>query len=547
MSLAHYAHHHNRAGPMATAAYPAYHGGDAIYGMHQYYPAGTSASPVEHDYSAGETSYVSDTSRAHWPAQPSSSASYPASVSTSDYPSPASSQPMSYPSAYTASPHRTGLQDPYAPSSSSSRTYASSSLSQASASSTPALPSMHRSSWPAGNAPASALYVVAPEPDADARPDAPYAKVKTEEEELESGFIFELASDAPPSLLTNPLLDSMPEVPLRATQASKEMRALMGAFRLDPFAMHNGVKSAASQSVPAGIEIGPLRVPPVMFEWQAELVQPLVPESPRWSPEAQPMHAFDDDEKWAHPGAMEAYGEAYDGADDMDAGAAFQPVMTPAQAVNWGAGFADQQGMVSAASSSPSGYPVQPLSGMFNRSGHSSSSQASISRSLPSLPQPQPSLFYRQTQNYALSSPTATLPSPSALPSPSLSHSLYSQRSTPGSATDMYYRQQQHQHTQPLPSAAAASAMRMSSSSISAPVPSLSRRPQLDYAQTHSSAVAQPQPHYASPSPPAFSSNSSSDGGAGMAAGPGRYRDDTLGWYRRSAFALEAYTAAACT
>jgi len=83
--------------------------------------------------------------------------------------------------------------------------------------------------------------------------------------------------------------------------------------------------------------------------------------------------------------------------------------------------------------------------------------------------------------------------------------------------------------------------MRMSS--VPAAVPSLSRRPQLDYAQ---SPVAQPQPQYATPSPPAFSSGGSSDG-AGMAAGPGRYRDDTLGWYRRSAFALEAYTAAACT
>ncbi|KAH9915984.1 uncharacterized protein B0H18DRAFT_959041 [Fomitopsis serialis] len=466
---------------MAAAAYSAYHDSDTIYSMHQYYPTGTCASPVEHDYSAGEASYMLDTSRAHWPAQPSSSVFYPASTSASDYASPASQQ-VSYPSPYTASSLHTTLQDPYA------------------ASTTP-LPRLHRVSCPAGNAPAN----------------APYTEVKTKEEELESGFVFELMSHTRLSRSTNPLLDSIPELPLRATQASKEMRVLMGAFRLDPFAMHNGVNSAASQSVPVGIEIGPLRVPPVMFEWQAELVRPLVPQSARWFPEEQPMHAFDD-EKLAHAGAMEVYGEVSDGRDDMDADVALQPVMTPEQAANCGTSFADQQGMVSASSSSPEGYPVQPLSGILNRSGHSSSSQASIgSRSLPSLPKPRSSLFYRQTQNYALWSPTATLPSPSALHLPSLSQS-------------------------PI----ASSAMRTGIFSVSTSLPSLSRRCQLDFSQMHSSSVAQPQPQYASPSPPAFLSNSN-DGGGGVASRPGCYSDGTQRWYGRSAFALEAYTASACT
>ena len=137
---------------------------------------------------------------------------------------------------------------------------------------------------------------------------------------------------------------------------------MMGAFRLDPFAMHNGVKSAASQSVPLGIEVGPLRHPPVMFEWQIELAYPLVPQTPQWSPAAQGLHAFDDDEeKWG--AAMEVYSEVYDDDDGMQPSeAAFQPVMTPAQAVGWTVGYSEPQSIVST-SSSPSGYPVQPLSG----------------------------------------------------------------------------------------------------------------------------------------------------------------------------------------
>ena len=38
----------------------------------------------------------------------------------------------------------------------------------------------------------------------------------------------------------NQALASPTEVPLRATQASKEMRKMMGVFRLNPFTMHTG-------------------------------------------------------------------------------------------------------------------------------------------------------------------------------------------------------------------------------------------------------------------------------------------------------------------
>ncbi|KZT64553.1 hypothetical protein DAEQUDRAFT_814908 [Daedalea quercina L-15889] len=527
---------------MASASYPAYADGSST--IYQYYPTGAGTSPVQGDYHAGEASYMTDTQRTHWQAQPASSSSYPASIPAHEYSSSSTSQSMSYPSAYAPHPQHTSLPDAFAPSpSSSSRTYAASTLSHVSASSTPTIPSLQRVTWAAGSAPASALYIVDPEPDVGEVPEGPYTQVKTEEEDFESGFIFELASDAPPTL---PFLDNMPEVPLRATQASKEMRKLMGAFRLDPFAMHNGVKSAASQSVPIGIEVGPLREPPIMFEWQVELAYPLVPQSPRWSAEEQSLHVFeDDDEKWAPEGAMDVYGEVFDDEASLDTEATFQPVMTPAQAVGWGVGFNEQQSMVSAASNSPSGYPVQPLSGMFNRSGPSSMSQASISRSLPPLPQPQPTAFYRQSQNYAVSSPST------GIPSPSLSQSAYSQRSTPSNSTDMYYRQQQQQqshHQQSLhpstSSASASAAMRvpllMSSSSAPAHASSMSRRTQLEYPVPHASAPAPTShPQYASPSPTPYSGS----GGGGA----GRYRDEALGWYRRPAFALEPYAASACT
>ena len=350
MSLSQFAHNHHQQ--RTNTMYSTY--ADNTGALYPYYSS--SASPVQDEYAAGEASYMNDAPRTHWQSQPTSSSSY----STSDYAPSSSSQSMSYPSTYAASPQHHAVADAYLSSpSTSSRNYTASAPSQTSAASTPTLPDLGRASWAA--APASALYVVEPEIEDVPAAGAPtYAQVKTEEEDYEGGFIFELASDAPPVL---PLLDSMPEVPLRATQACKAMRKLMGAFRLDPFAMHNGVKSAASQSVPVGIEVGPLREPPVTFEWQLDLVYPLVPQDARWSPGVQGLHAFEDDEeKWAP--AMDVYSDVFEDEDTLQAAsdAAFQTVMTPAQAVSWEVGYSEPQSVLST-SSSPSGYPVQPLSG----------------------------------------------------------------------------------------------------------------------------------------------------------------------------------------
>ena len=359
MSLSQFSNtnHHQRT----TTMYSTY--SDSSSSLYPYYSAGTSASPVQDEYSAGEASYMSDNSRPHWQNQPASSPTY----ASSDYaPSSSSHTISSYPSTYASPSQQQALTDAYLSSpASSSRTYAPSAPSQTSASSTPTLPSLARATWAPGTAPGTALYVVEAEPEDAPAVGLTYAQVKTEEEDYEGGFIFELASDAPPVL---PLLDSMPEVPLRATQACKAMRKLMGAFRLDPFAMHNGVKSAASQSVPVGIEVGPLRHPPVMFEWQLELAYPLVPQTPRWSPDAQGLHAFEDEEKWA---AMDVYSEVFDDDDGLqDPDVAFQPVMTPAQAVGWTVGYSEPQSVVSTSASSPSGYPVQPLSGSEHHTNH---------------------------------------------------------------------------------------------------------------------------------------------------------------------------------
>lgn len=72
---------------------------------------------------------------------------------------------------------------------------------------------------------------------------------------------FSGSASAPTSSLVPPT-----EVPLRATQASKAMRRMMGVFRLNPFSMHDS--SVQSTSNWTGEEAGPLEEEPQMFEFQ---------------------------------------------------------------------------------------------------------------------------------------------------------------------------------------------------------------------------------------------------------------------------------------
>lgn len=114
--------------------------------------------------------------------------------------------------------------------------------------------------------------------------------VKIEPDDPDSRFIMELAAyssssspDLPDSYVAyNDSYSSVPptEVPLRATQASKEMRRMMGVFRLNPFAMHTLSRGVDTDDSPDGSptgtttwcgEAGPLEQEPVMFEFQLDI------------------------------------------------------------------------------------------------------------------------------------------------------------------------------------------------------------------------------------------------------------------------------------
>lgn len=102
--------------------------------------------------------------------------------------------------------------------------------------------------------------------------------VKLEPDDSDASFVMELShserkqrSSVPPPA----------QVPLRATQASKEMRLMMGVFRLNPFAIHsfnlNGdgesLKENALPSPPPSWcgEVGPLEEEPILIEFQLDL------------------------------------------------------------------------------------------------------------------------------------------------------------------------------------------------------------------------------------------------------------------------------------
>lgn len=81
------------------------------------------------------------------------------------------------------------------------------------------------------------------------------------------------------------------EVPLRATQASKEMRKLMGVFRLNPFTLHTGstgkdkhcvlgMGDRDSQITWCGEEAKPLEKEPRIVEWQVDDYAHELPDEP---------------------------------------------------------------------------------------------------------------------------------------------------------------------------------------------------------------------------------------------------------------------------
>ncbi|KAH9917670.1 uncharacterized protein BXZ73DRAFT_53317, partial [Epithele typhae] len=91
-----------------------------------------------------------------------------------------------------------------------------------------------------------------------------------EEDTADGGFIVEVFTPT-----EQPYGSPMAEVPLRATHAPPMMRKMMSSFRLENFAMHDGICSAATQPGSGGIEVGPLTEEPVELDpWQAYELDP---------------------------------------------------------------------------------------------------------------------------------------------------------------------------------------------------------------------------------------------------------------------------------
>ncbi|KAI0367694.1 hypothetical protein BV20DRAFT_545815 [Pilatotrama ljubarskyi] len=120
---------------------------------------------------------------------------------------------------------------------------------------------------PVAHAPPHSAYTRSTASSPQTTPSSPPIK----EEDAEGEFIIEVSVPA------DPVLSAMPEVPLRATHAPPKMRKMMYSFRLENFAIHDGIRSAATQPGPGGIEVGPLREKPVEIEWQIQLEVPLIP------------------------------------------------------------------------------------------------------------------------------------------------------------------------------------------------------------------------------------------------------------------------------
>jgi hypothetical protein len=99
------------------------------------------------------------------------------------------------------------------------------------------------------------------------------SSVKVEPDDPDGCFIMELSSMSPSIALSvsamNQTLAPPTEVPLRATQASKEMRKMMGVFRLNPFAMHSGEGRGVMPALWCGG--GPLEEEPLIFEFQLDI------------------------------------------------------------------------------------------------------------------------------------------------------------------------------------------------------------------------------------------------------------------------------------
>ncbi|KAH6917835.1 hypothetical protein BKA70DRAFT_1554036 [Coprinopsis sp. MPI-PUGE-AT-0042] len=128
--------------------------------------------------------------------------------------------------------------------------------------------------------------VLSPLPQPLPLPQSPqgYVGLKVEDEEP-YGFVMEPGTSATTGTISFSPLPM--EVPLRATQASDDMRKMMNVFRLNPFAVNNegGKRNgshfsdsssgpSSSESSPCHLEARPLEEEPLIFEFQIHLDRP---------------------------------------------------------------------------------------------------------------------------------------------------------------------------------------------------------------------------------------------------------------------------------
>ncbi|KAF7763950.1 hypothetical protein Agabi119p4_8487 [Agaricus bisporus var. burnettii] len=109
--------------------------------------------------------------------------------------------------------------------------------------------------------------------DYDSFSPTPLVKVEPQDDSPDGCFIIENPTLDPKaaSFVSSQALAPPTEVPLRATQAPKKMKGMMGVFRINPFAMHNGSEGKGSAPT-VGWEPGPLEEEPVLFEFQLDLI-----------------------------------------------------------------------------------------------------------------------------------------------------------------------------------------------------------------------------------------------------------------------------------
>ncbi|KAH0826695.1 hypothetical protein J3R83DRAFT_5087 [Lanmaoa asiatica] len=122
----------------------------------------------------------------------------------------------------------------------------------------------------------------------------PPVKVEPEDSVAADCFVMEFSAPTPAAQASSSLAPPT-EVPLRATQASKAMRKMMGVFRLNPFSMHES--GGQPTTTWTGEEAGPLEEEPQMFEFQLNLpgYEPAVSDPVQPQPASSSSNKLDPD------------------------------------------------------------------------------------------------------------------------------------------------------------------------------------------------------------------------------------------------------------